>query len=270
MPVVSSADNLFAPYASLKDTPLGSHGFEFPEYTTLESITVAPDSLPRLATSGISVAGPFGPNNRILFDPSHAGLHLQIRINGRSNNMIILESGHNLKSSSVVSLEGDGHLAIFRAARGISGLIVTMRRNAGVFYYGKNSTSNSTNSLIYGPAHICIGEDAMFATETGIRTFDSHAIVDTVTRRQINLPENVLIEPHVWVGARALIMQGVRVGAGSIVAASALVTRDMPPKTLWAGVPAKQLREDVTWTRSEFPTVSEIDQTVAQVDRWLP
>ena len=46
-----------------------------------------------------------------------------------------------------------------------------------------------------------------------------------------------------WLGARAVVLPGVRIGAGSIVAAGALVTRDVPPNSLVAGVPAKLVRD---------------------------
>lgn len=56
----------------------------------------------------------------------------------------------------------------------------------------------------------------------------------------------IVIEDKVWIGARAMILKGVRIGYGSIVAAGAVVTRDVPPYSIAAGNPAvvvKTLRE---------------------------
>jgi acetyltransferase-like isoleucine patch superfamily enzyme len=55
--------------------------------------------------------------------------------------------------------------------------------------------------------------------------------------------EGVIIEDDVWIGAAAIILDGVRVGKGSIVAAGAVVTKDVPPHTVVAGVPARIIRE---------------------------
>ena len=52
----------------------------------------------------------------------------------------------------------------------------------------------------------------------------------------------VHIEDDVWVGFKATILKGVRVGARSIIAAGSLVTKDVPPDTLVAGSPAKIVR----------------------------
>ena len=46
-----------------------------------------------------------------------------------------------------------------------------------------------------------------------------------------------------WIATAATILPGVRIGAGSVVAAGAVVTRDVPPATLVAGVPAAVVRE---------------------------
>ena len=51
----------------------------------------------------------------------------------------------------------------------------------------------------------------------------------------------VAIEDGAWVGARATILGGVTIGAGSIVAAGAVVTRSVPPSTVVGGVPAKAI-----------------------------
>lgn len=52
----------------------------------------------------------------------------------------------------------------------------------------------------------------------------------------------VLIEDKVWVGFNAIILKGVTIGEGAIVAAGAVVTKDVPPHTIVAGNPARVIR----------------------------
>lgn len=51
----------------------------------------------------------------------------------------------------------------------------------------------------------------------------------------------VVIEDHVWLATRALVLPGVTIGRGAVVAAGAVVTRDVPPLAVVAGVPARQV-----------------------------
>jgi acetyltransferase-like isoleucine patch superfamily enzyme len=60
--------------------------------------------------------------------------------------------------------------------------------------------------------------------------------------------EKVIIEDDVWIGSNAVILPGVRIGKGAIVGAGAVVTKNVLPYTIVAGVPARNirtLREDV-------------------------
>ncbi|MFN8710810.1 MAG: acyltransferase, partial [Planctomyces sp.] len=52
---------------------------------------------------------------------------------------------------------------------------------------------------------------------------------------------DITIGDRVWIGYRALIMPGVNIGEGAVVAAGAVVTRDVEPYTIVAGVPAKKI-----------------------------
>jgi maltose O-acetyltransferase len=52
----------------------------------------------------------------------------------------------------------------------------------------------------------------------------------------------VVIEDHVWIGARAMILPGTTLGRGAVVAAGAVVSGRVPPRTVVAGVPARPLR----------------------------
>jgi acetyltransferase-like isoleucine patch superfamily enzyme len=53
----------------------------------------------------------------------------------------------------------------------------------------------------------------------------------------------VTIEDDVWIGANAVVLPGVTVGTHSVVAAGAVVSRDVPPYSLVAGVPAKVIKK---------------------------
>lgn len=55
-------------------------------------------------------------------------------------------------------------------------------------------------------------------------------------------PQPVVIEDDVWVGAKASIMPGVRIGRGAVVGTAAVVTRDVPPFSVVAGVPARLVK----------------------------
>ena len=53
----------------------------------------------------------------------------------------------------------------------------------------------------------------------------------------------ITIDDNVWIGLNAVILKGVHVGEGAVIAAGALVTKDIPPFEVWGGVPAKKIGE---------------------------
>jgi acetyltransferase-like isoleucine patch superfamily enzyme len=55
--------------------------------------------------------------------------------------------------------------------------------------------------------------------------------------------EGIVVEDDVWLGANVVVTDGVRIGKGAVVAAGAVVTRDVPPHTVVAGVPARVIKE---------------------------
>lgn len=55
--------------------------------------------------------------------------------------------------------------------------------------------------------------------------------------------KGVIIENDVWIGLRAIILDGVHIGSGSIIAAGAIVNKDVPPYSIVGGVPAKVIKQ---------------------------
>lgn len=53
----------------------------------------------------------------------------------------------------------------------------------------------------------------------------------------------IVLENDVWLGANAVVLKGVRIGRGAIVAAGAVVTKSIPEFEIWGGVPARRLAE---------------------------
>lgn len=51
------------------------------------------------------------------------------------------------------------------------------------------------------------------------------------------------VRDHVWIGANVVVLKGVEIGQGAVVAAGAVVTKNIPPNEIWGGVPAKKIGE---------------------------
>lgn len=108
------------------------------------------------------------------------------------------------------------------------------------------------NTLINGGTHILckasvsIGANCHFAREVLVRDDDGHPHGPAGTEPG-NVPRPVVIDDGCWIGQRAMILKGVHLGLGSIVAAGAVVTHDVPAHAVAAGVPAKVIGENEIW-----------------------
>ena len=91
-------------------------------------------------------------------------------------------------------------------------------------------------------APITIGAGAQLAYQVMLVTGD-HEFGPPHNRAGLHCAKPIEIGAGAWIGARAILLPGVKIGDGSVVAAGAVVTKDVPPNVLAAGVPARVLRE---------------------------
>ena len=96
-----------------------------------------------------------------------------------------------------------------------------------------------------------IGDDVLIGPRVSLIT-SGHPLEPNQRRGHI-VAAPIVIQRNVWLAAGAMVLQGVTVGEDSVVAAGAVVTRDVPPGTLVAGVPAQVVRPVSAHDRASDP-----------------
>lgn len=93
---------------------------------------------------------------------------------------------------------------------------------------------------------ITIGAGCRIGWDCDLMDNDFHHIL-WLDREPGPLSAPIVLEEKVWVGARCMILKGVTIGAHSVIAAGSIVTRDVPPYSLAAGIPTRVIREIAGW-----------------------
>jgi acetyltransferase-like isoleucine patch superfamily enzyme len=98
-------------------------------------------------------------------------------------------------------------------------------------------------SILYGHGGLRIGNRVLIAGHCMIIP-NNHNIsdLDTPIQLQGSSAKGIIVEDNVWIGHGVSILDGVRIGRGSVIAAGAVVTSDVKENTIVGGVPAKVIR----------------------------
>lgn len=125
------------------------------------------------------------------------------------------------------------------------------------FLYGnnieiKNNSTINRGCFLDGRGRIIIGNNVSISPSVFIVT-DDHLVN---SKNFAGRSRFVYIDDYVWVGIKATILPGVRVGEGAVIAAGSVVTKDVDPYTIVGGMPAKKLGErtrDLKYNPSWMP-----------------
>lgn len=172
-------------------------------------------------------------------------------------------TGPNFKGKLNVNLgRGTGHLRIETNASAV--LDVRMFRQSSLFI-GRGTSVNGAR-IICDNADVVIGRDGLWSDEILVQSNDQHGLIDLTTRETVNGGRRrIEIGDHVWIGRRTTIMPDVAIGRGSVLATGAVLTSDMPPNTIYAGVPARQVRENISWSR-EPEGFSPMEENILELE----
>lgn len=118
--------------------------------------------------------------------------------------------------------------------------------DSGTLTIGHGTNVNGLGTRILCAQEITIGRHCTFSWDVQVLDNDFHAItVDQVEQPSV---APVRIGDRVWVGTRAIVLKGVTIGDGAVVAAGAIVTKDVPAGAVVGGMPAKVIGHADSWT----------------------
>lgn len=112
--------------------------------------------------------------------------------------------------------------------------------NGKNIFIGNNFTGNF-NLTILDIREVWIGDNVMIGPNTLITTV-GHPLTPMGRRKHLGIAKPIRIGNDVWIGGNVTILPGVSIGNNVVVAAGAVVTKDVPDNTLVGGVPAKFIR----------------------------
>ena len=141
---------------------------------------------------------------------------------------------------SMLVMAEDSHLIVKGSLDVYSGAKIYINKGASLILGGGYCNHNLNLSCFN---RITIGQGVFISEGVTIRDSDDHTIISS--SRPVTQP--IVIGDHVWIGMNATILKGVTIGSGSIIAAGAVVTKDVPENSLVGGVPARVIKSDVSW-----------------------
>jgi len=110
----------------------------------------------------------------------------------------------------------------------------------GKLRIGKGSSIHPRCQINAYVSEISIGNDVMLAPNCALYSYDHQTkLGQPISQQPLVSRGGIVIEDEVWLGVGATIMDGVTIGQGAVVAANAVVTKDVPSNAIVSGVPAR-------------------------------
>ncbi len=229
-----------SPLRKYQDLVVGSRGLL--RLVRFELLTTLFGGLPGVAGLGLrrllypSLLGRVGRN--VIFGKGitlrHPGL---IRVGGN----VVIEDG------CVLDAKGSGHEGIAIGGGVFVGRSTILSCKGGSIEVGDN-VNLGIACVVLSESRVVIGDNCIFAAHCYLVAGGNHDFSRTdipVIQQPSVSRGGITVEPNVWLGVRVTVLDGVTIGRDSVVGAGSLVTRDIPPFSVAAGVPARVIRSRI-------------------------
>ena len=169
-------------------------------------------------------------------------VHRSARVSLASKSVLAIGIAHDTPVGAVLRLRPRSNLQV-------NGRVQIMRACNIAVDYGATLTIGADTFFNEGSSVVCYNNTTIgsgCAISWGVRILDSD-IHKLVRDGETSPHAPIYIGKDCWIGTNAIVLKGTRLGDGSVVAAGAVVASKVPPNSLVAGVPARVMRENITW-----------------------
>lgn len=191
-----------------------------------------------------------GLGNKII---NRGGIRIESRIQfSGNNNQLILEKNCMLLNT-LVKVLGDNNVVLLKAGSYVSGAELWVENDGCLLEIGTGTFVGHHSHLACteNGSKLIIGDNVMISSYVQVRTGDSHSILDMEGKR-INFAKSVVIGNHCWIGEGAKVLKGVTLEGDDIVSTGTIVTKSFGKNVLLGGIPAKVIKENVSWDKERL------------------
>lgn len=170
--------------------------------------------------------------------------------------------------SMMVKLNGPGH-SILNLTRNKFAMKVRMTGGDGETFkgckvlVGEGSFAGGIDAILLN-TDLIIKKQSLWSDGILVQGSNQHGVVDRATMDLVDYGRNrIELEPHVWIGRRAVLTSGAHIGAGSIVGTAAVATKVYPASCIVAGNPGRIIKRNMTWANSLLD-VGEVERDIIE------
>jgi carbonic anhydrase/acetyltransferase-like protein (isoleucine patch superfamily) len=188
-----------------------------------------------------------GRDNKVIVSPDVAAASSgQIVLRGNGNRLHVA-AGCSLIDASIEL--GDGSSLFVAENCRLARLEVFAARRGTVSIGAGCAFTWHSRLMLHEPATITLGRDCLIGSNTLFTVSDMHSVIDIATGRRVNAAADIVVYDHVWIGLNVVLLKGVVIGRDSVIGVNAVVTQEIPERSLAAGAPARVIRGGITWSK---------------------
>lgn len=168
-----------------------------------------------------------------------------------------------------ITIHCNGYININESKRNMA--LTISCRPEGKIIIGKNNSAPGLEIRSPFATRTYIGDENMFSFNIRVQAGDGHAIFEKKDSKSeweliSDRHNKIVIKNHVWIGYSTVILAGTHLEDGSIVGCSSVLNKTFPNNVVLAGVPAKVVRKNVTWSRNGM--LNTIAQDSEVYEKW--